>query len=125
MPHKHVISPPQNKPGGGCNRSLTTYLDLALLSTRRLKVAFSDTLRHPPPKLPTLPFVHLVDRRNVDLLFGTLHVRERLAGAKILASEVPQPLKRALRVVRPRRRQHAFELVRLAAKVALALVFNL
>ncbi len=44
---------------------------------------------------------------------------------RLLASEVPQALKGPRSVVRARRRQHSLELMRLATKVALALVLNL
>lgn len=106
-------------------RNLMTDLDLTLLPTRRLKIALADPLRDPPPELPALPLVHIIDCRDGDFLLRALHIRERLATAKILAREVPQALKRALRIVRARRRQHGLELVGFAAEVSFAFVLDL
>ena len=101
------------------------YLDLSLLPTCGLKVAFPNPLGNFGPQLPALPLVLHIERTYADLLFVTSHVRKRSACLDVLARRVPLPLERVHRVVRPRRRDNRLERVRLAREVTLAFVLDL
>lgn len=92
-----------------------TYLDLALLATRKLVVTLPDTPRDVLPELPTLEFGHLLDRADGHLLFRRPHVCEGLAGVGVLGRLVPQTIVLLYRVCGARRGQNSLEEVGLGA----------
>ena len=90
------------------------YLNAALLSRCRLKVALSNPFRNFVPQRTTLPLALLLRRSHRDLLLGTRHIREHHARLYIFTCGIPLPLKAARMEARPRtnrRRQIRLEAV--------------
>lgn len=94
---------------------VATYLDLALLATRKLVVTLPDAPRDVLPELPALEVRHLLDRADGHLLFRRPHICEGLAGVGILGCLVPQTVVLLHRVRGARRGQDSLEEVGLGA----------
>ena len=103
------------------------HLDAALLPRSGVKVAFPNPLRDLGPQRTALPLALFLDRPHGDLLLRTRHIRECRAGLGVLARRVPLPLIAArlrARAGADGRGEVRLERVRLARKVALALVLD-
>ncbi len=71
------------------------YLNAALLSRRRLKVALSNPFHNLEPRSTTLPLALLLHRAHGDLFLGTRHICENRACPQAFTFRVLLPLEAA------------------------------
>ena len=102
-----------------------THLNLALLATCCLVVAFPNTTSDMLPKLPALEFMHAFHRADGNLLLRGCNVGEGLASVEILGRLVPYTLVLLQRRCRAGRGEKCLERMGATGEVALALVLDL
>lgn len=86
-----------------------TYLNLALLATRKLVIALPDAARDVLPQFPALEVRHLLDGADGHFLLRRPYVGEGLAGIGVLGRLVPQAVVLLHRVRGARRGEDSLE----------------
>ena len=121
--------PSQRQSHRSRNRPARTHLDLCLLPTGTIIVPCSYALRDEFPQLPRLPLALCLDRRDRHFLLRARNIDEDFASFHIPALRTRHLRHRVPQAVRDRGRasganERRLVLVRLAAKVSLALVLD-